>query len=74
VCRVPGQHETTTLKRLCGVCQIYLTIFPLNGRCVLGLRDTIALKYLLAVSQIFVTIFPLTSLGPVCQVYMTQLP
>ena len=31
--RVPGLRDTIALKRLCAVCQIYVTIFPLKCLC-----------------------------------------
>jgi len=42
--RVPGLRDTITLKRLCAVCQVYVTIFPLQR--------------LFAVCQIYVTQLP----------------
>jgi len=32
--RVPGLHDTIALKRLCAVCQVYLTIIPLKRLCI----------------------------------------
>jgi len=31
--RMPGIHDTIALKRLCAVCQVQVTIFPLKRLC-----------------------------------------